>query len=45
LQFSDNLAADWRDLGEPLPGNGAALVFNDPTNPRPTNRFYRVIIP
>jgi hypothetical protein len=45
LQFSDDLAADWRDLGEPLPGNGAALVFNDPTNPRPTNRFYRVIIP
>jgi hypothetical protein len=45
LQFSDDLAKGWRYLGEPLPGNGAELVFNDPTNPPPTNRFYRVVLP
>jgi hypothetical protein len=45
LQFSDDLAAGWHDLGEPLPGSGAELVFNDPTTPRPASRFYRIILP
>lgn len=45
FQVSDNLAAGWRDYGGAVPGSGAELVFMDTTTPRPTNRFYRVVLP
>ena len=45
FQVSDNLAAGWQNYGEAVPGTGGELVFTDATTPRPTTRFYRVVLP
>jgi len=45
LQFSDDLAQNWQNLGEPIQGTGNDLLFTDSSSPRPAKRFYRVLLP
>ncbi len=45
LQTSTDLAAgSWTDVGEPVEGTGAPLLFSTPYDPAETRRFYRVLV-
>jgi fibronectin type 3 domain-containing protein len=45
LQTSTGLASSsWQNVGEPVFGNGAPIVFETPYNPAQPRRFYRIQI-
>ena len=43
-EYTDDLQAPWRPIGESLAGAGEAAEFIDETSPRPERRFYRVVV-
>ena len=41
---TDLVSASWFDVGEPVSGDGAAILFETPYDPAEPRRFYRVLI-
>ncbi len=45
LQTNNDLASGaWQNVGAPVPGDGAPLVFETPYDPAEPRRFYRILI-
>lgn len=45
MQRSDDLTSDsWVDVGGTVIGTGGAMIFEDSSDPLPTQRFYRLVI-
>ena len=41
---TDLVAGSWLDVGEPVPGTGAPLVFETPYDSAEPRRFYRILV-